>query len=104
MTYWEQECADKSLQATLTKIINNKDISIVEDDKELFRVLKRHLTRKELHAFCMKEGNQSDEAIAERVSVKLEDVELLLRKANRKLKQAKVTNEIFIKQEKHSED
>jgi len=104
MTYWEQECGDKSLHETLTNIVNNNDVSIIEDDKELFRVLKRHLTRKELHAFCMKEGSQTDEAISQRVSVKLEDVELLLRKANRKLKQAKVTNEIFTKQENRSGD
>jgi len=99
MTYWEQECGEKSLHETLVKIVNNADVSIMEDDKELFRVLKRHLTRKELHAFCMKEGNKSDEDISQRVSVKIEDVELLLRKAQRKLKQAKVTKEIFIKSE-----
>lgn len=97
MTYWEQECGEKSLHATLSALINNKDVTILEDDKELFRVLKRHLTRKELHAFCMKEGNKPAEAIAERVSVKPEEVELLLRKASRKIKQAKVTNEIFAK-------
>jgi DNA-directed RNA polymerase specialized sigma24 family protein len=99
MTYWEQECGDKSLQETLVKIVNNSDVLILEDEKELFRVLKRHLTRKELHAFCMKEGGKSDEEISERVSVEAKEVELLLRKANRKLKQAKVTNEIFIKNE-----
>jgi len=99
MTYWEQECGEKSLYTTLATLINNSDVEILDDEKELFRVLKRHLTRKELHAFCMKEGNKSDEAIAERVSVKIEDVERLLRKALRKLKQAKVTNEIFIKGE-----
>ena len=103
MTYWEQECGEKSLHETLVKIVNNPDVSILEDDKELFRVLKRHLTRKELHAFCMKEGNKSDEDIAARISVKLEDVELVLRKAQRKLKQAKVTNEIFTKNEKNEE-
>ena len=99
MTYWEQECGEKSLHATLAALINNSDVEILNDEKELFRVLKRHLTRKELHAFCMKEGSKSDEAIAERVSVKIEDVERLLRKALRKLKQAKVTNEIFVKGE-----
>jgi len=96
MTYWEQECADKSLFETLKKIVNNADVNILEDDKELFRVLKRHLTRKELHAFCMQEGGKSHEDIAQRVSVKLEDVELLLHKAQRKLKQAKVAKEIFV--------
>lgn len=99
MTYWEQECGDKSLHETLAKIVNNPDVSIMEDEKELFRVLKRHLTRKELHAFCMKEGNKSDEDISLKISAKLEDIELLLRKAQRKLKQAKVTNEIFVKKE-----
>ena len=98
MTYWEQECGDKSLQATLVAIVNNSDVSVMEDEKELFRVLKRHLTRKELHAFCMKEGGKTDEEISERVNVEVKDVELLLRKANRKLKQAKVTNEIFTKE------
>lgn len=97
MTYWEQECGDKSLQKTLAKIINNQDIEIIDDEKELFRALKRHLTRKELHAFCMKEGSKTDEDISSRVSVKLEDVELLLKKAMRKIKHAKVTSEIFIK-------
>lgn len=97
MTYWEQECDDKSLHQTLSVLINNSDVEIMNDDKELFRVLKRHLTRKELHAFCMKEGDESVEAIAERIGVKTEDVELVLRKATRKLKQAKVTNEIFVK-------
>lgn len=97
MTYWEQECDDKSLNKTLRTIINNNDIEIMSDEKELFRTLKRHLTRKELHAFCMREGGKSDEAIAERVSVENKDVELLLRKAHRKIKHAKVTSEIFAK-------
>lgn len=99
MTYWEQECGEKSLHKTLSGLINNNDVEIMNDDKELFRVLKRHLTRKELHAFCMKEGDKPAEAIAERVSVKVEDVELLLRRAQRKIKQAKVTNDIFVKGE-----
>ena len=99
MTYWEQECGDKSLQEVLTKIINNKDVEILNDEKELFRALKRHLTRKELHAFYMKEGTSTDEAIAERVSVKLEDVALLLKKALRKIKHAKLSKEIFASKE-----
>ncbi len=98
MTYWEQECGDKSLHDVLHKIISNKDISILKDDKELFRTLKRHLTRKELHAFCMNEGGKSTEEIATVVSVKdVKDVELLLHKAQRKIKQAKVTSEIILK-------
>jgi transcriptional regulator len=83
----------------MNEIINNKDISILENENELFRVLKRHLTRKELHAFCMREGGKTDEEIAERVSVKREEVELLLKKALRKIKQAKVTSEVFVKNE-----
>lgn len=99
MTYWEQECGNKSLQQKLIDVTNNSDVNIMSDEKELFRVLKRHLTRKELHAFCMKEGGKTNEAIAECVSVKLEDIGLLLRKAERKLTNAKVTNEIFVKKE-----
>ena len=97
MTYWEQECSDKSLHQTLRALVNNSDVEILADEKELFRVLKRHLTRKELHAFCMKEGGKPTEAIAERVSVEEKDVEILLKKAYRKLKQAKLTSEIFTK-------
>jgi len=98
MTYWEQECGDKSLHDTLSNIINNKDVQILEDDKELFRTLKRHLTRKELHAFCMKEGGKNSEEIAEVLNTEeLKDVELVLHKAQRKIKQAKVTGEIFLK-------
>lgn len=99
MTYWEQECGEKSLHATLSALVNNSDINIIDDEKELFRTLKRHLTRKELHAFCMKEADKSDEEIAERVSVESKDVQTLLRKAYRKIKQAKVTSEIFVKNE-----
>lgn len=97
MTYWEQECSDKSLYQTLRALVNNSDVEILADEKELFRVLKRHLTRKELHAFCMKEGGKPAKAIAERVSVEEKDVEILLKKAYRKLKQAKLTSEIFTK-------
>jgi len=99
MTYWEQECGERSLKERLSEIINNKDISILDNENELFRVLKRHLTRKELHAFCMREGGKTDEEIAERVSVKGEEVELLLKKALRKIKQSKVTSEVFVKNE-----
>jgi DNA-directed RNA polymerase sigma subunit (sigma70/sigma32) len=99
MTYWEQECGERSLQERLSEIINNKDVSILDNDNELFRVLKRHLTRKELHAFCMREGGKTDEEVAQRVSVKSEDVELLLKKALRKIKQSKVTSEVFVKNE-----
>lgn len=98
MTYWEQECGDKSLHDTLETIISNKDISINRDDKELFRTLKRHLTRKELHAFCMNEGGKSTEEISSVVGAEeVKDVELLLHKAQRKIKQAKVTSEIIVK-------
>ena len=98
MTYWEQECGEKSLHDVLSTIINNRDVHILEDDKELFRTLKRHLTRKELHAFCMKEGGKSNEEIAEKLNTEdIGDIELLLRKAQRKIKQAKVTAEIFLK-------
>lgn len=97
MTYWEQECEDKSLHQTLSRLTNNSDVEIMNDDKELFRALKRHLTRKELHAFCMSEGGKSEDDIAQRVSVELKDVQALLRKAHRKIKQAKVTSEIFTK-------
>jgi len=99
MTYWEQECGEKSLKDRLSEIINNKDISILDNENELFRVLKRHLTRKELHAFCMREGGKTDEEIAQRVSVKTEDIELLMKKALRKIKQSKVTSEVFVKNE-----
>ncbi len=99
MTYWEQECGEKSLHDTLVSLVNNSDVEIISDDKELFRVLKRHLTRRELHAFCMQEGGKSEEEISERVNIKLEDVALLLRKAQRKLKQAKVTSEIILRSE-----
>lgn len=102
MTYWEQECPNISLHARLSAIIRNNDVKIIDDDKELFRTLKRHLTRKELHAFCMKEGGRSDQEIAEKVGVKLEDAGLLLRKALRKIKHAKVSSEIFIKNENKS--
>lgn len=98
MTYWEQECGDKSLRETLAALVNNNDVVILDDEKELFRILKRHLTRKELHAFCMQEGGSSKEAIAERVNLKAEDVELTLHKAVRKIKQAKVTSEIFVRE------
>ncbi len=98
MTYWEQECGEKSLHDTLSAMINNKDVEILMNDKELFRTLKRHLTRKELHAFCMKEGGKSSEDIASALNTKeVQEVELLLRKALRKIKQAKVTAEIFVK-------
>lgn len=99
MTYWEQECGERSLRERLSDLINNKDISILENENELFRVLKRHLTRKELHAFCMREGGKTDEEIAQRVSVKNEDVELLVKKSLRKIKQAKVTSEVFVRNE-----
>jgi hypothetical protein len=46
MTYWEQECPNISLHERLTSITNNDDVKISSDDKELFRTLKRHLTRK----------------------------------------------------------
>lgn len=98
MTYWEQECGGKSLHKRLNEIISNRDINIIEDEKELYNTLKRHLTRKELHSFCMKEGGKSDEEILSIIGAKeIKDVELLLRKAHRKIKQAKVTSEIISK-------
>jgi len=100
MTYWEQECGEKLLHVRLKEIISNDDIEIIDDEKELFRALKRHLTRKELHAFCMIEGSCSEEDVSQRVSVKVEDVKVLIKKACRKIKQAKVTNEIILRDSK----
>jgi DNA-directed RNA polymerase specialized sigma24 family protein len=59
-------------------------------DKELFEALKRHLTRRELRCLVMDEGGCTKDAIAEEAGMSCDNVEKVLHKGRKKLRQPKL--------------
>lgn len=91
MTLWEQYNPDRSLGTVLGEITN---LPLWQcGDKALFEALKRHLTRRELRCFAMKESGLEDGAVAAETGLSPDTVQPVLLKARKKLRQPKMQQE-----------
>ncbi len=63
---WQQYHTDKTIRETLASIYKCDVSQIGSDEGELYAILKRHLTKKELRLFIMSEaGVESSKIISE---------------------------------------
>lgn len=91
MTLWEEYNPNTllgSILSTMTGLLLTQC-----EEKALFGALKRHLTRKELRCWVMRQGGRDSNAIIESVGLNADELEKVLQKAEKKLRQPKLQQE-----------
>jgi len=88
-TVWRQYNKENSFREFLAKFTSLDAIDLIEDEKELYGVLKAKLTKKELKLFSMDCAELSDEKIKEAFSYTTEELEKAKFKLYKKFKQDK---------------
>jgi hypothetical protein len=88
-TVWRQYHNENNFREKLAEFTKLESIDLIEDEKELYGVLKAKLTKKELKLFAMDTARCGDEAIKEEFSYDDEALEKAKFKLYKKLKQDK---------------
>jgi hypothetical protein len=87
---WRQYNSENSFRELLAKYCRLNGVDLIEDDKNLYNVLKVKLTKKELKLFAMDSASMSDEAIKDEFAYSDEELQTAKFKLYKKLKQDKV--------------
>lgn len=88
---WRQYNSENSFREMIAKYCRLLAVDMIEDDKSLYNVLKKKLTKKELKLFAMDSASQSNEAIKEQFGfANDEELQKAKFKLYKKLKQDKV--------------
>ena len=88
-TVWRQYNSENNYREKLSEFTSIDAIDMIEDDKELYGVLKAKLTKKELKLFAMDSAGLDDSAIKKEFSYNDEELEKAKFKLYKKLKQDK---------------
>ena len=88
-TVWRQHHNENSFREEIAKYCNIEVIDLIEDDKDLYAVLKAKLTKKELKIFAMDTADESAESIKRELACDDEELEKAKFKLYKKLKQDK---------------
>jgi len=88
-TVWRQYHNENNFREKLAEFCKMDIVDIIEDDKELYAVLKSKLTKKELKLFAMDTANKSDEELKKEFSYDDEALEKAKFKLYKKLIQDK---------------
>lgn len=88
-TVWRQYHDENSFREKLAEFCVLESIDLIEDDKELYGVMKAKLTKKELKLFAMDTAQISDDKLKEEFSYSDEELEKAKFKLYKKLKQDK---------------
>jgi hypothetical protein len=91
---WRQYHDTKSVHEVLVELYGCEPFNILNDEKILYASLKRRLTKKELRGFIMKEAGMDESMILAALHVNSEELEVILRKAYRKIRQDDMRNEV----------
>jgi len=97
---WKQYNPNLSIQDALSKIYGCESHALNQDEVEVYNLVKRFLTKKELRSFAMITAGVSKEEIKTKINVNDEELEELLRKASRKIRQSKIRDTVKITQNK----
>lgn len=87
---WRQYNSENNFKEKLSEFCSLDSLDLIEDDKELYAVMKSKLTKKELKLFAMDSGNVSAEEMKKELSLDDEELEKAKYKLYKKLKQDKV--------------
>lgn len=88
---WRRYNPERDLAGVLARVLLCESISLLPDERELYAVLKRHLTKKELRLFIMSEAALSEAAICEELSLEAESYEKMKYRVYRKIVQPKIS-------------
>jgi hypothetical protein len=88
-TVWRQYHDENNFREKLAEFCRLDSVDLIEDDKELYGVLKAKLTKKELKLFAMDTAGKDDAALKEEFSYSDEELEKAKFKLYKKLKQDK---------------
>ncbi len=88
-TVWRQYNQENNFRELLAKFTEIDVLDIIEDEKEVYGLLKSKLTKKELKLFAMDSASISDEKIKEDFSYNDEELKQAKFKLYRKFKQDK---------------
>jgi len=91
---WKQYNDTKTIAQAISEMCKIDIELLKEDEGELYASLKRHLTKKELRYFVLKEADFDKATIASMLEMDDETVDKTARKVNRKIKQDKIMNEV----------
>ena len=86
---WRQFNEENNFRELLAEFTDIDIIDIIEDDKELYAVLKSKLTKKELKLFAMDSADLSDDKMKDEFGYSSEELEKAKYKLYKKFKQDK---------------
>ena len=89
-TVWRQYNSENNYKEILAKFTHIDAIDLIEDEKELYGILKAKLTKKELKLFAMDSASIDDEKIKTEFSYNDEELEKAKFKLYKKFKQDKI--------------
>jgi hypothetical protein len=87
---WKQYNEENNFREKLAEFCSQNIQDLIEDDKELYAVLKAKLTKKELRLFAMECGNIGEDIIKADFAYNDEELEKAKFKLFKKLKQDKI--------------
>jgi uncharacterized FlaG/YvyC family protein len=88
-TVWRQYNGENNFRELLSEFTHIDILDLIEDEKELYGVLKAKLTKKELKLFAMDSAKMDDEKIKNEFSYSDEDLQKAKFKLYKKFKQDK---------------
>lgn len=88
-TIWRQYHDENNFRELLSPLCNVDVIDMIEDDKELYNVIKAKLTKKELRLLAMDLSTIGDDALKEEFAYSDEELQKAKFKLYKKLKQDK---------------
>ena len=91
---WQQYHSDQTIRETLAGIYGCDLSQISSNEAELYAILKRHLTKKELRLFIMSEAGNESSRIMSDLKMNEADFEKAKHKSYSKIKGNKIHKEI----------
>lgn len=95
---WKQYHKDLTIRDVLSKFYEVDPTMIIDDEKELYALLKRKLTKKELRLFTMDSANVSDEEMMKFFEIDSEELSVMKDKLYKKMRQDKLRYPVRMKQ------
>ncbi|MEA2111940.1 MAG: hypothetical protein U9P71_07825 [Campylobacterota bacterium] len=92
---WHKYSANKTIQAVLAALYDADAKEIAGAENELYAILKRQLTKRELRLFIMNESGITVDEIKKSMQLDDETFEAIKKKVYRKFKIDKLKNSIF---------
>jgi hypothetical protein len=100
---WKQYHDEMPLRAVIAKFYDVSIELIIDDEQELYALLKRKLTKKELRLFSMDSANVSDGEMMGYFEVDAQTLEEMKQKLYKKMRQDKLRYPVRMKQFKETQ-